>query len=471
MEPYEIAAGVKPCQRQIDWQKTEFYGFINFGLPTVMNTEWTDGTVSPLNFNPEEFDASEWVSFFKAAGFKGMVLNVKHHDGFCLWESDYTRYSVKYSLDWETENRDVVGMLAEECAKQGIKFGIAISPLDRNAESFGSGEEYNEYFKALLREVLTKYGDIFYVRFDGANEPTKDGAVQEYDWEGYYSVVRECQPDAVIALVGPDVRWYGNEWGVIRENEWSVVPERHSIYSAFERSKQPVKRRFFKKQKEFELDLGSRKAIKKENSFIWYPCEVSLSMRDRWFYHKDDEYTAKTKDKLLKLYLQTVGANCGFMLGVPPMKNGKFSEMDTQILRALGTDLKRAYSYKVSQIGTIEASSCFSDEYKAENLFSEDENLTWRPSAGDKQPELIITLSQKDMFDKLVMQENIANGQHIESYELYIDEGDGQFKKVDDGGIVGYKRIHKITPVEVIRVKIRITSYRGELEMSSVVMY
>ena len=472
MNPHEIAAGVKPCERQINWQKTEFYGFINFGLPTVMNSEWTDGTISPLNFNPDEFSAEEWVSFFKDAGFKGMVLNVKHHDGFCLWCSEKTDYCVKSSLDWEVEDRDIVGMLSEECAKQGLKFGIAISPLDRNSKLFGSGEMYNEYFKGLLREVLTSYGDIFYVRFDGANEPAKDGAEQEYDWEGYYEVVRECQPGAVIALVGPDVRWYGNEWGVIRENEWSVVPERHSIYSAFERSKQPEKRRFFKKQKQYELDLGSRKAIKKESEFIWYPCEVSISIRDRWYYHKDDEYTAKTKDKLHKLYLQTVGANCGFMLGVPPMKNGKFSEMDTQILKALGTDLKRMYSYKVSQIGTIEASSTLSDNYCVANLFEDDEVLTWRPSKDDAQPELIITLSEKDMFDRIVMQENIANGQHIESYEIYLDkEGDGKFEKVSTGGIVGYKRIHKITPTEVKAVKIKITSYRGELEMTSVVMY
>ncbi len=471
MTPYEIAAGVKPTERQVNWQKTEFYGFINFGLATVLNTEWTDGTISPLNFNPEEFNPVEWVSFFKEAGFKGMVLNVKHHDGFCLWETEHTRYSVKYALNWEVENRDIVGMLSEECKNQGLKFGIAISPLDRNCEAFGDGEAYNEYFKLILREVLTKYGDIFYVRFDGANERTKEGKVQEYDWEGYYQVVRECQPGAVIALVGPDVRWYGNEWGVIRENEWSVVPERHSIYSALERSRKPVKKSFFKKEKEYELDLGSRKAIKKEKAFIWYPCEVSLSIRDRWFYHKDDEYTAKTKDKLQKLYLDTVGANCAFMLGVPPMKNGKFAEMDTQILKAFGVDLRRTYNYKVSQIGTIEASSTLSSEYSAENLFSTDENKTWRPAQGDAQPELIITLSKKDMFDKVVMQEYIPNGQHVESYELYLDEGDGQFKKVATGGIVGYKRIHKILPTEVTRVKIKITSYRGDLELSSVVMY
>ena len=470
MKPYEIAAGVKPTERQVNWQKTEFYGFINFGLPTIVNREWTDGNISPVNFNPEEFDAVEWVSFFKEAGFKGMVLNVKHHDGFCLWFSEYTNYSVESSTDWETENRDIVKALSEECRNQGLKFGIAISPLDRHEESYGSGEEYNEYFKKLLREVLTKYGEMFYVRFDGAAEPDKKGNVQEYDWEGYYEVVRECQPGAVIALVGPDVRWYGNEWGVIRENEWSVIPERHSIYKAIERSKETSKKAR-KRDSKFERDLGSRKAIKKESEFIWYPCEVSVSMRDRWYYHKEDEYSAKTKDKLQKIYLESVGKNCALMVGVPPMKNGKFSEMDLQILRAFGLDLKRAYSYKVSQIGTIEASSTLSKDFEASNLFSDDETKTWRPALGDNEPELTITLSQKDMFDKVVMMENIVNGQHVEEYELYIDDGSGKFKKIGEGEVVGYKRIHKITPVEITRVKIKITSYRGNLEMQSVTLY
>ncbi len=470
MKPYEIAAEVKPCERQLEWQKTEFYGFINFGLATVVNREWTDGNVKPANFCPDEFNAEEWVKFFKDAGFKGMVLNVKHHDGFCLWCSEYTDYSVESAENWDVENRDIVALLSEECRKQGIKFGIAISPLDRHEMSYGSGEEYNEYFKSLLREVLTKYGDIFYVRFDGAVEPNKDDKVQEYDWNGYYDVVRECQPGAVIALVGPDVRWYGNEWGVLRENEWSVVPDRYSIYNAFKRNKEKPKR-FFKKEEKFELDLGSRKAIKKDTDFIWYPCEVSVSIRDRWYYHKDDEYTAKTKDKLQKLYLDTVGKNCALMLGVPPMKNGKFAEMDYQILKAFGIDLRRSYSYKVSQIGEIEASSTLSAQYSVSNLFDDDETKTWRPAADDAEPELTITLSQKDMFDKFVMMEHIVNGQHVEGYEVYIDDGSGKFKKVGTGGVIGYKRIHKINPVEVKRVKIKITSYRGNLEMQSVTLY
>ena len=470
MKPFEIASEVKPSARQLNWQKTEFYALINFGLATVVNREWTDGSIEPENFVPNEFDAAEWVSFFVDAGFKGVVLNVKHHDGFCLWDSAFTDYTVASCTEWDTDERDIVKMLSDECAERGIKFGISISPLDRHEKSYGSGEKYNEYFKSLLSEVLTKYGDIFYVRFDGAAEPDKKGNIQEYDWNGFYETVRRCQPNAAIALVGPDVRWYGNEWGVIRKNEWSVVPERYSIYNAIDRSKDDSKKQR-KKDEKLELDIGSRKAIKKDEKFIWYPCEVSVSIRDRWYYHKDDEYTAKTKDRLQKLYYNSVGANCALMLGVPPMKNGKFAEMDTQILKAFGYDLKRLFSYRVSQIGTIEASSTLSPEYSAENLFDDDENKTWKPSPDDAEPELIITLSEKDMFDKFYMMEHIASGQHVEGYELYIDSGTGKFKKVDSGGIIGYKRIHKITPTEVTRVKIKFTSLRPGLEMQTVILY
>lgn len=470
MKAYEIAADVRPSARQLEWQKTEFYGFINFGLATMLNREWTDGNVSTSTFTPDEFDAEEWVTFFKEAGFKGMVLNVKHHDGFCLWNTSLTDYSVASADAWETDERDIVKLLSEECRRQNLKFGIAISPLDRHEKRYGSGEEYNEYFKALLREVLTSYGEMFYVRFDGNSEPDKKGRVQTYDWQGYYDVVRACQPNAAIALVGPDIRWYGNEWGVIRENEWSVIPARYGIENAL-KAPDDYSRRAKKADEKFELDLGSRKTIKKDTDFIWYPCEVSISMRDRWYYHKDDEYTAKTKDKLQKIYFNSVGANCALMLGVPPMKNGKFSEMDMQILRAFGYELGKAYAYKVSKIGTIEASSTLSPEYAAANLFDDDENKTWKPQPDDKEPALTITLSEKDMFDKLQMMEHIATGQHVESYEIDLDYGDGKFKKFGEGGIIGYKRIHYIKPVEVTRVRLRITSYRPGLEMQSVIMY
>lgn len=467
---YELAAEVKPHERQLFWQETEYYGMIHFGMPTIINQEWSDGTVKPENFAPEEFSAVEWVKLFKDAGMKGLVLTVKHHDGFCLWSSQFTDYCVKNAVNWEVEERDIVKLVSEECQNQGLKFGIYITPLDRHEKTYGTGEAYNTYFKSLLSELLTNYGDIFYVRFDGVSEPIKGGYIQEYDFYGYYDLVRKLQPQAVIALCGPDVRWNGNEWGVCRKNEWSVIPKRYSIYEAINRGKQDGKGKD-KKADTMELDIGGRKAIKNDSEFIWYPAEVCVSMRDGWYYHKSDEYTAKTKDKLLRLYYETVGSNFCFMLNVPPMKNGKFAEMETQILRAFGYDLNKMFAYQVSSIGEIKASSELSQEYSAENLFLDDKNKTWKPKEDDKNPTVTITLSEVDMFDKLVLMEHIKNGQHAEEYTVYADYGNGKWKKLYKGGIIGYKKIIKVRPVEVKAIKIVFNQYRPGLEMESILMF
>lgn len=470
-KPYETASETRPSERQLLWQETEYYGMIHFGMPTIVNQEWSDGTVKPENFNPEEFSAYEWVKLFKDAGMKGLVLTVKHHDGFCLWNSQFTDYCVKSAVNWDVEERDIVKLVSEECVKQGLKFGIYITPLDRRDRTYGTGDAYNAYFKSLLSELLTNYGDIFYVRFDGAAEPDKNGYEQEYDWEGYYALVRKLQPGAVIALCGPDVRWNGNEWGVCRKNEWSVVPARHSIYDAIKRSNEEKTSKKKKSAGEMELDIGSRKAIKNDSEFIWYPAEVCVSIRDGWYYHKSDEYTAKTKDKLLKLYNDTVGSNYCFMLNVPPMKNGKFADMESQILRAFGYDLEKMFAYEVSSIGGIKASSELSAQYKAENLFSRDKSRTWKPAAADKEPVLTITLNEIDMFDKLVLTEHIRTGQHVEEFTVYADYGNGKWKKLEKCGIIGYKKIIKVRPVEVKALKIVFNEYRPGLEMESVLMF
>ena len=225
----EYAASIVPTERQLKWQDLEFYAFIHFGINTFTDSEWGNGNEDPELFNPEKLDCRQWAKVCQLAGMKGIILTCKHHDGFCLWPSAYTDHCVR-SSSWRDGKGDVVKECAKACKEFGLKFGIYVSPWDRHEPTYGSGEAYNKFFLNQLRELLTAYGDLFCVWFDGACGEGKNGKVQEYDWEGYYEVVRECQPDAVISLVGPDVRWYGNEWGVIRENEWSVVPEKYSIY-------------------------------------------------------------------------------------------------------------------------------------------------------------------------------------------------------------------------------------------------
>ena len=219
----KYAASIVPSERQIAWQNMEFYGFVHFGMNTFTDSEWGSGNEDPELFNPENLDCRQWAKLFKLAGMKGMILTAKHHDGFCLWPSKYTEHSVKNSL-WENGEGDVVARCAEACREMGIKFGIYVSPWDKHEASYGSGEQYNEFFRNQLKELLTGYGELFCVWFDGACGEGPNGRKQDYDWESYYALVREYQPGAVISITGPDVRWCGNEMGVCRKSEWSVVP-------------------------------------------------------------------------------------------------------------------------------------------------------------------------------------------------------------------------------------------------------
>ncbi|MFR3225861.1 MAG: alpha-L-fucosidase, partial [Blautia massiliensis (ex Durand et al. 2017)] len=217
------AASVTPSPRQLRWQELEFYGFIHFGMNTFTGREWGDGTASPALFDPQDLDPDQWAQAAAAAGMRGLILTCKHHDGFCLWPSRYTDYTVAAS-PWQGGKGDVVRQTAEACRRAGIRFGVYLSPWDRHEATYGSGEAYNRFYLNQLTELLTGYGELFCVWLDGACGEGPDGRVQHYDWQGWYDAVRRCQPGAVICVSGPDVRWCGNEAGHTRPAEWSVVP-------------------------------------------------------------------------------------------------------------------------------------------------------------------------------------------------------------------------------------------------------
>lgn len=222
-EQVRYAASITPSPRQLAWQQLEFYAFTHFGMNTFTNREWGDGTEDPALFNPDALDADQWVAAVKSAGMKALILTCKHHDGFCLWPSAYTEHSVKNS-PWKNGQGDVVREVSDACRRGGIKFGVYLSPWDRHDARYGQGKPYDDYFVSQLTELATNYGDIFCFWFDGACGEGKNGKKQIYDWERYYAVLRKLQPNAVLNVCGPDVRWCGNEAGHCRKAEWSVVP-------------------------------------------------------------------------------------------------------------------------------------------------------------------------------------------------------------------------------------------------------
>lgn len=465
---YEIAAEVIPSLRQLEWQKLEMYAFCHFGTNTFTGREWGDGTASPSVFNPKKLDARQWAREIKNAGMKAIILTCKHHDGFCLWPSDYTDYSVKNS-PYKNGNGDVVREVSDACREYGLKFGVYLSPWDRHEKTYGTGEEYNKYFRNQLTELATKYGDIFCFWFDGACGEGKNGKKQVYDWNSYFALIRELQPDAVINICGPDVRWCGNEAGKSRESEWSVVPAfiGNQDYTA-EHSQQVDTPEFAKNVDATTQDLGSREFIDGIKDFIWYPAEVDVSIRPGWFYHRREDFKVKSLKKLMHIYWGSVGGNSSLLLNIPPDKNGLLAKADVRILRKFGDELRKEFSENLLKDCIVSASSQIDDEHNANNIITE--NVFWQCGVGDTQPEIIIEFNSPVIADKILLKENIATGQQIESFDVYGDCGKG-YEKLCSSTIIGAKRICRFKKQKLNSLKIVITSYRVKATLNKVELY
>lgn len=462
-----LASRVTPSQRQLEWQQLEFYAFCHFGTNTFTGKEWGDGNAAPSLFAPKCLDAEQWVKEIKNAGMRALLLTCKHHDGFCLWPSKYTDYSVKNS-PFRNGNGDVVKEVSDACRKYGIKFGVYLSPWDRHEKSYGKGAEYDDYFVNQLTELAENYGEIFCFWFDGACGEGKNGKKQVYDWNRYFALIREKQPNAVISICGTDVRWCGNEAGKYRSAEWSVVPSfvGNQQYTA-ERSQQTDDKDFAKQINGTANDLGSRNAINGVRDFIWYPCETDVSIRPGWFYHKSQDFRVKSVKKLMDIYYGTVGGNSALLLNIPPDKNGLISKYDVRVLRKLGKRLGQEFSENLAVNASVTASSEYG-ENKASNVISE--NGFWQCDESDSTPEITLEFDMPVKIDKAVLCENIETGQQIESFEIFADTADG-FKKIGSGETVGAKRICCFKPIKTRRIKVKITSYRRIATIKQIELY
>lgn len=469
-ESYQIAAEVTPSARQLKWQQTEFYAFCHFGMNTFTDVEWGTGDTPPEVFQPTDFDADQWAKTIKSAGMRGLILTCKHHDGFCLWPSAYTEYSVKNS-PFRDGQGDVVKEVADACKTHGLQFGIYLSPWDRHEPTYGQGEPYNTYYKNQLRELLTNYGELFCIWLDGACGEGKNGKVQKYDWQRYYAVMRALQPNAAICISGPDVRWIGNEAGVCRESEWSVVPSWLAIneYTAAKSQKTDDKR-FAKKHNAMVLDLGSRKAIRGETELIWYPAEVDVSIRPGWFYHASQDNKVKSVEKLFDIYLHSVGANASLLLNVPPDKTGRIHAEDAMALDSFGRLLKREFSTELLGNGRASATSEVDTEHEAGNVLKADDSF-WQAAPDEEHPEMILDFGEETAFDSVILQENIATGQQIEAFDLYIQKHE-RWKRVGKYTVIGYKRICRFQKtMRARKIRLVIRSHRGKATLLRVCAY
>ncbi len=454
----KYAASIVPSERQIKWQETEFYAFFHFGMNTFTNSEWGNGNEDPELFNPEKLDCRQWAKVCQLSGMKGLILTAKHHDGFCLWPSAYTDHCVR-SSKWRDGKGDVVAECAKACKEFGIKFGIYVSPWDRHEPTYGTGEAYNRFFKNQLRELLTAYGELFCIWFDGACGEGANGRKQEYDWEGYYKLIRELQPNATINICGPDVRWCGNEAGVCRKSEWSVVPYWHSNSELIAAASQKDVTKPPKKINPTALDLGSRKAIKNCNKLIWYPAEVDTSIRKGWFYHPDEDYSVKPLSKLMEIYYNSVGANANFLLNIPPTPEGKIAEKDLETLLAMGAQLEIDFNENLADGSIVTDNRHLDEKHTGQMALSEYPDSYWHSGDDPDGAELILDLGDEYDIDKIVLGENIRTGQQIEKFTLYA-QVKGKWKKLASETTIGYKRICRFKEIRVRYFKLVIEKAR-----------
>nr|WP_278703520.1 alpha-L-fucosidase [Bacteroides intestinalis] len=437
-EKLDMASRLVPTPQQLEWQQMELTAFLHFGVNTFTGREWGDGTEGPNIFNPTALDCEQWVRTLKDAGFKMALITAKHHDGFCLWPTKTTRHSVA-SSPWKDGKGDVVRELRDACKKYGIKFGVYLSPWDRNASCYGDSPAYNQFFIEQLTELLTNYGEVHEVWFDGANGEGPNGKKQIYDWDAILRTIRRLQPKAVTAIMGDDVRWVGNEKGIGRETEWSATALTPGIYPRSGEQNKALG--IYGKAK----DLGGRDIVARATELFWYPSEVDVSIRPGWFYHADQDNQVKSLSHLADIYFKSVGYNSVLLLNIPPDLRGRIHESDVQRLKEFSGYLKKTFARNYVLKG---------DE-------------AWQGTSGTARE---YDVQKGALVNAFMIQEDISKGQRIESFlvEAYKD---GAWIHLSEGTTVGYKRLVRFSDTRPERIRVTIRSARGIANVSAVGLF
>ena len=434
----DMASRLVPTAQQLEWQQMEFTAFLHFGMNTFTGNEWGHGTDSPALFNPSELDCEQWVKALKDGGFKMALITAKHHDGFCLWQTETTEYSVKNS-PWKDGKGDVVRELRDACEKYGMKFGIYLSPWDRNAPSYGDSPAYNKFFIAQLTELLTNYGEVHEVWFDGACAEGPNGKKQEYDWTAILAKIRELQPKAVTAIMGDDVRWVGNEGGLGRETEWSATVIPPGSYTHKKAAKEALG------LEEMSKDLGSRELVAKAQEVYWYPSEVDVSIRPGWFYHAEQDGQVRSLANLVNIYYRSVGCNSVLLLNIPPDRRGLIHEIDVQRIKELSEYINKTFATNYVEKG----------------------NQEWAAQVGESKE---YDVKPGAMVNTFLIQEDITKGQRVEDFlvEVYSN---GAWQYATEGTTIGYKRLLRFSDCQPEKVRVTIRGARATANISNVGLY
>lgn len=462
------AAHVVPSNRQYNWQRLELTAFAHFGMNTFTGNTWGNGEDNPRLFNPSNLDAEQWVSVLKEAGFRSLILTCKHHDGFCLWPSAYTDYSV-LSSPWKEGQGDVVKEVSLACQKYDLQFGFYLSPWDRHDHRYGT-PEYNDYFVNQLTELLSNYGPICEVWLDGACGEGPNGKKQEYDFDRWYKVIRKLQPKCVIAVMGPDVRWVGTENGRGRETEWSVVPNDRLNPELIAESSQHevimpptgVTR---------GEDLASREIIRNAKTLVWYPAESDVSIRPSWFYLDKDEGRTKSGETLMDIYFTSVGRNSNLLLNVPPDKSGRIAPAEVKSLMDFARIREKTFETNLLEDAKIRIATTSQKACKRVCDSEYETSLRLKLNKKGECPVMEWKWEEEKCFSILLLQEDIRHGQRIEQFCLEYKGGDGNWHIAAEGTTVGYKRLLRFEPICAREVRIRFGECRYNPIISEVGLY
>lgn len=403
-----------PSPQQLAWQRHEFIAFAHFGMNTFTDREWGEGNEDPKLFNPSDFDARQWAAVLKVADVKLLILTAKHHDGFCLWPSQFTEHCVRNS-PWRGGKGDVVREVVDALHEKQIRVGVYLSPWDRNQPTYGDSPKYNQYFRNQLRELLTNYGPIDEVWFDGACGEGPNGKKQEYDWLSYYALIRELQSKALIAIAGPDIRWVGNESGVAREDESSVV--------------------------------------KHESQSRWYPAECDVSIRPGWFYHPAEDNKVKSLATLADIYFKSVGRNSVLLLNIPPDRRGRIADPDVARLKEFRAFIDQLYATDYAKNATISASSQRDTSGHERHLVDGDISTSWTPAEGNGINYVEFDLGQSRTFNVARIQENIALGERVQAYHVEVFES-GKWRTITAGQVIGHKQLRRFPTTAARRLRL-----------------
>ncbi len=444
--------GPVPSERQFRLQEIELYGFMHFTVNTFTDKEWGYGDEHESVFHPADFDADQIARAFKSGGLGGIILTCKHHDGFCLWPSRYTDHSVKNS-PWRGGQGDVVQEVADACRRHGLKFGVYLSPWDRNHPDYGKSQ-YIDYYRKQLRELLTDYGPLFTVWLDGANggdgfyggarERRNIDRTTYYDWPNTWALIRELQPGAAIfSDVGPDTRWVGNERGVAGDPCWATytphAPDGTTPVPGFTVYREGVN--------------GHR------DGKFWLPAEVDFSIRPGWFYHPAEDDKVRSAEDLFEHYFQSVGRGATMNLNVPPDRRGRIHENDVKSLEGFGRLLQATFGTDLSRGAKALASNVRGGDSRAfgpSNLFDNDRETYWAVDDGVTTPEIVLEFAQPVTFNIVRLREAIRLGQRVGDWALDAWR-DGGWSEFALGSAIGACRLVRGKPLTTTKVRLRIT--------------